>query len=92
MGGNQQFENLGFICVPRLLNLYSVMVGFSMRSTMDIDTTAKGQNLSLENAKRIVGEIANIQIDDGVAFVIKDAENIQDMISRLAGFLGTFCN
>ena len=58
--------------------LITSMVGFSMRSTMDIDTTVKGQNLSLENAKRIVSEIANIQIDDGVTFVIKDAENIMD--------------
>ena len=38
--------------------LITSMVGISMRSTMDIDTTVKGQNLSLENAKRIVGEIA----------------------------------
>ena len=44
--------------------LITSMVGFSMRSIMDIDTTVKGQNVSLGNAKRIVGEIANIQIDD----------------------------
>lgn len=30
--------------------LITSMVGISMRSTMDIDTTVKGQNLSFENA------------------------------------------
>jgi hypothetical protein len=35
------------------------MVGISMRTTMDIDTTVKGQDISLENAQRIVKEIAD---------------------------------
>lgn len=58
--------------------LITSMVGISMRSTMDIDTTVKGQDLSLENAQRIVSEIAEIQIDDGVSFIIKDVETIMD--------------
>ena len=58
--------------------LITSMVGISMRSTMDIDTTVKGQDLSLENAQRIVSEIAGIQIDDGVSFIIKDVETIMD--------------
>lgn len=58
--------------------LITSLVGISMRSTMDIDTTVKGQDVSMENAQRIVKEIADIQIDDGVSFVIKDVENIMD--------------
>ena len=58
--------------------LITSMVGISMRSTMDIDTTVRGQDLSLENAQRIVSEIAGIQIDDGVSFIIKDVETIMD--------------
>lgn len=58
--------------------LITSMVGISVRSTMDIDTTVKGQDLSLENAQRIVREIADIQIDDGVSFIIKDVETIMD--------------
>jgi predicted nucleotidyltransferase component of viral defense system len=58
--------------------LITSMVGISMRTTMDIDTTVKGQDLSLENAQRIVKEIAELQIDDGVSFTIKDVETIMD--------------
>ncbi len=60
--------------------LITSMVGISMRSTMDIDTTVNGQDLSLENAQHIVSEIAKIQIDDGVTFCIKDVETIMDEI------------
>lgn len=58
--------------------LITSLVGISMRSTMDIDTTVTEQDVSLENAQRIVKEIADIQIDDGVSFVIKDVETIMD--------------
>ncbi len=52
--------------------LITSMVGISMRSTMDIDTTVKGQDLNIENAQHIVSEIAAIRLDDGVSFIIKD--------------------
>ena len=54
------------------------MVGISMRSTMDIDTTIKGQDIKKENAQSIVKEISEIQIDDGVSFNIKEVETIMD--------------
>ena len=56
--------------------LITSMVGISMRTTMDIDTTVKGQDLNIENAQYIVSEIAAIQLDDGVSFIIKDVETI----------------
>ena len=56
--------------------LITSMVGISMRTTKDIDTTVKGQDLNIENAQYIVSEIAAIQLDDGVSFIIKDVESI----------------
>jgi len=58
--------------------LITSMVGISMRSTMDIDTTVKGVDLSLENTRQIVSEIALLQIGDGVSFKIRDIETIMD--------------
>lgn len=58
--------------------LITSMIGISMRSTMDIDATIEGKELSIENAKRIIIDITNVQIDDGVSFVIKEAESIMD--------------
>ena len=58
--------------------LITSMVGISMRSTMDIDTTIKGQDIKKENAQSIVKEISEIQIDDGVSFNIKEVETIMD--------------
>ena len=39
--------------------LVTAMVGVALRSTMDIDTSLKNQNLSAEDALRIVNEIKN---------------------------------
>lgn len=58
--------------------LVSSMVGVSMRSTMDIDTSIRNRELTIENALNTVETISNIVIDDGVNFVIKNAENIMD--------------
>ena len=58
--------------------LVTAMVGVALRSTMDIDTTIKNQNLSAEDAKRIVNEIKDIDLDDGVCFEIKEVSNIMD--------------
>lgn len=58
--------------------LVTSMVGVSMRSTMDIDTSIKSQELSLETAKRIVMEIADVSIEDDVTFEIIEAESIMD--------------
>lgn len=58
--------------------LVTAMVGVALRSTMDIDTSIKNQNLSAEDAERIVNEIKNIDLDDGVNFEIKEVSNIMD--------------
>ena len=58
--------------------LVTAMVGVALRTTMDIDTTIKNHDLSEEEAKHIVNEIAQINIDDGVTFEIKDMSTIMD--------------
>lgn len=58
--------------------LVTAMVGVALRTTMDIDTTIKNHDLSEEEAKHIVNEIAQINIDDRVTFEIKDMSTIMD--------------
>ena len=58
--------------------LVTALVGVSLRSTMDIDTSLKNLNLSENDARRIIAEIKNIDIGDGVTFRIKDTESIMD--------------
>lgn len=58
--------------------LVASMVGLDNRSTMDIDATLKNQNLSLEDAQRMIGNIINIPLDDGVTFTLRCAERIMD--------------
>lgn len=58
--------------------LVTAMVGVALRSTMDIDTSIKNQNLSAEDAKRIVDDIKDIDLGDGVTFEVKDVSNIMD--------------
>lgn len=58
--------------------LITSMIGIALRSTMDIDTSVKNQNLSAENMTRIVEDIKNIKLDDGVTFEIKNISNIMD--------------
>ena len=58
--------------------LVTALVGVSLRSTMDIDTSLKNFNLSENDAKRIITEIKDIDIGDGVTFEIKDSLNIMD--------------
>ena len=52
--------------------LVTSMVGVSMRSTMDIDTTIRGINLTEEDVLPIIREICGIDLDDGVTFAIKE--------------------
>ena len=56
--------------------LVSSMIGVDQRSTMDVDATMTGQALSPENALSIIKEIAAIELDDDMAFVVGDAREI----------------
>ncbi|MBO5387237.1 MAG: nucleotidyl transferase AbiEii/AbiGii toxin family protein, partial [Lachnospiraceae bacterium] len=48
------------------------------RTTMDMDTTVKAIPLNLEDTKKIVEEICNIPVEDGVTFVITSVDTIMD--------------
>ena len=58
--------------------LVTVMIGVAHRSTMDIDTSMKNLNLSAEDALRVVNQVKDIDLDDGVSFEVKDVSNIMD--------------
>ncbi|MDR2043100.1 MAG: nucleotidyl transferase AbiEii/AbiGii toxin family protein [Clostridium sp.] len=58
--------------------LVAAMVGLDNRSTMDVDTTVKGVDLSAESVREIIGEITAVEIDDGMTFEIKSIEPIMD--------------
>ena len=58
--------------------LVTAMIGVVHRSTMDIDTSMKNLNLSAEDALRVVNQVKDIDLDDGVSFEVKDVSNIMD--------------
>ena len=58
--------------------LITSLVGVSMRSTMDIDTSISGFTLSQEETLRVVTEISEIDMDDGVTFSVKSVSGIMD--------------
>ena len=58
--------------------LVTAMVGVSMRSTMDIDASVRNENLTADDAKRILNEIAHIDLDDGMTFSVKSVDSIMD--------------
>lgn len=58
--------------------LVTAMIGVAHRSTMDIDTSMKNLNLSAEDALRVVNQVKDIDLDDGVSFDVKEVSNIMD--------------
>jgi len=58
--------------------LVTAMIGVAHRSTMDIDTSMKNLNLYAEDALRVVNQVKDIDLDDGVSFEVKDVSNIMD--------------
>ena len=58
--------------------LVAAMVGLDARSTMDLDATIKGANVSLTDVETIISNIIAIPIDDGVSFCIKRISEIME--------------
>lgn len=58
--------------------LVAAMVGIDSRSTMDLDATIKGANVSVEDVENIIAAIVTLQIDDGVKFHLKRISEIID--------------
>ncbi|MCR5146251.1 MAG: nucleotidyl transferase AbiEii/AbiGii toxin family protein [Clostridia bacterium] len=58
--------------------LISAILGMSSRSTMDMDTTVKGFELTKENASKILEEICAIELDDDITFKMNKIELIRE--------------
>jgi len=58
--------------------LISAIVGIDTRTTMDLDTTIKGFDLSHSNIRQIFSEICEIPIKDNVIFEILDTNEIRE--------------
>lgn len=58
--------------------LVTSMVGVSLRSTMDIDTSITGYTLSKDEVRKVVTDVTTIDMGDDVTFEIKDISEIMD--------------
>ena len=58
--------------------LVAAMVGLDARTTMDLDATIKGTNVSVEDVEMIISQIISIPLDDGVSFRIKRISEIME--------------
>lgn len=58
--------------------LISAIVGLDTRTTMDLDTTIKGFDLTHESLLEIFDEICEIQLEDDVRFQIERVEDIRE--------------
>lgn len=58
--------------------LVAAMVGLDARSTMDLDATIKGVNVSTEDVEKLIDAIIAVPIDDGVSFQIKSIMKIMN--------------
>lgn len=53
-------------------------VGLDTRATMDIDTTVQSLPLTIDSATKIIQEIIDVSLDDGVTFTITSAKEIME--------------
>lgn len=58
--------------------LVAAMVGLDARSTMDLDATIKGANVSVEDIEKMISAIIAVPLDDGVKFQMKSISQIMD--------------
>ena len=58
--------------------LISAIVGLDIRATMDLDTTIKGYDLTIENLQQIFESICSIKVNDDVTFEIYNVSEIRE--------------
>lgn len=58
--------------------LVASIVGLDMRATMDIDTTVSALPLNERDAERIIREICEVPIEDGLSFAIISVKRIME--------------
>lgn len=59
--------------------LVASIVGVDMRATMDIDTTVRALPFNEQDARKIIEEICDVEIDDGVSFHIASVKEIMEV-------------
>ncbi len=58
--------------------LVAALVGVEARSTMDLDASIKGADISAGKVEKIISAIIAVPVDDGVTFSIKQISGIMD--------------
>lgn len=58
--------------------LVASFVGIETRSTMDMDTTVIGFQLSKERLRNVINQVLDVLIDDGVSMTLEKLEDIHD--------------
>lgn len=58
--------------------LIASMVGLDTRTTMDMDATIKGRQVSQETIQQMVEDIISVQVDDDIRFEFKSIGDIRD--------------
>ncbi len=58
--------------------LVAAMVGLDARSTMDLDATVKGANVSAEDVGNMISSILSVPLEDGVTFRVKKISEIME--------------
>lgn len=58
--------------------LLSSIMGIDTRTTMDMDTSIKGINLTDEELYEVLNGILSIDVNDGVRFVVRNSEPIRE--------------
>ena len=54
------------------------MIGIDLRTTMDLDATIKGFELTAENLYTITNEIVSVPTEESFSFALKDVEEIRE--------------
>lgn len=58
--------------------LVAAMVGLDARSTMDLDATVKGVNVTVEDVENIISSVIAVPLDDSVKFRLKKISEIMN--------------
>ncbi|MDH6367608.1 MULTISPECIES: nucleotidyl transferase AbiEii/AbiGii toxin family protein [unclassified Breznakia] len=58
--------------------LIASIIGVTSRTTMDLDTTIQGLNMNSTNIEKVIREIINIDLGDGITFVFDSISNIRE--------------
>ena len=58
--------------------LVAAVVGLEARATMDIDTTVKSLPLTMEDARKVLEDVIQVEVPDGICFRITKATDIME--------------